>query len=91
MPGLQRDAAAAARNRPEQPASSSESSSDPSPAAQEPGMPLVPLLRPLLEGSSCVGTQQAIASQRGITPPQNLITLQMLMQRAGVPVQVRRN
>ena len=63
----------------------------PSPAAQEPGMPLVPLLRPLLEGSSCVGTQQAIASQRGITPPQNLITLQMLMQRAGVPAQVRRN
>ena len=29
MPGLQRDAAAAARNRPEQPASSSESSSEP--------------------------------------------------------------
>ena len=62
----------------------------PCPAAQEPGMPLVPL-RWQQDGSRCVGMQQAIAAPRGMTPPKDRIVLQMLMQRAGsagVPVQV---
>ena len=60
------------------------SAAAPIPATQEPGMLLVPP-RLLQDGSRCVGMQQAIAAPKGITPPQDRITLQMLMQRARVP------